>query len=94
MSYYVVRDGSAVPSAVVESHSGAAEAFTHDLAWVPFDLSAGTAEECGIDDFTQSLFAIARHVREERRRTQWQGEYDYNLRGEAVPQGRRRGVRP
>jgi hypothetical protein len=60
--YYVIRDGSAVPSAVIERYRKSAKAFTHDLAWVPFDLSAGTAEECGFEDFKQHVHAIARHV--------------------------------
>ncbi|MEU5264511.1 hypothetical protein [Amycolatopsis sp. NPDC021455] len=84
MSYYVIRDGSAVPAAVIERYRKSAKAFTHDLAWVPFDLSAGTAEECGFEDFKQYVYAIARHVREERQRTQWQGEYEYFVHLEAA----------
>jgi hypothetical protein len=77
MSYYVIRDGSAVPAAVVELYLDTAKAFTHDLEWVPFDLPRGTVEECGHDEFKQHLYAIARLVREERQRTQWPGEYEY-----------------
>jgi hypothetical protein len=77
MSYHVIRDGSAVPAAVVEVIAESAKAFTHDLAWVPFDLSRGTGEECSYEESRQHLWAIVRHVRAERQRTRWQGEYEY-----------------
>ncbi|WP_328452413.1 hypothetical protein [Amycolatopsis sp. NBC_00438] len=77
MSYYVIRDGSAVPSAVVELFHESAKAFTHDLEWVPADLPDAAAEECGYEDFEQYRYAIARHVREQRQRTEWRGEYEY-----------------
>ncbi|MFJ1768282.1 hypothetical protein ACIOD2_48755 [Amycolatopsis sp. NPDC088138] len=77
MSYHVIRDGSAVPSAVVNVVRESAKAFTRDLAWVPADLPGATAEECGYEDFEQYLYAIARHAREELQRTEWRGEYEY-----------------
>ena len=77
MKFYVIRDGSAVPVAVVQVYDNLAHAFTHDLAWAPSDLPGQGAEECSYDESRQHLYEIVRHVRAERQRTQWQGEYEY-----------------
>ncbi|MET8849095.1 hypothetical protein [Amycolatopsis sp. NPDC004625] len=77
MTFFVIRDGSAVPAAVVEVDHDRARGFTHDLVWVPFDLPDEAAEECSHDESRQHVHTIVRHVRAERQRTQWQGEYEY-----------------
>uniref|UniRef100_UPI001177B7A3 hypothetical protein n=1 Tax=Amycolatopsis kentuckyensis TaxID=218823 RepID=UPI001177B7A3 len=84
MSYHVIRDGSAVPAAVIEHDGESAKAFTHDLEWVPFELPRRTVEECSFEDFKQYVYVIARHVRAERQRTRWRGEYEYFVHLEAA----------